>query len=451
MGESRRTRAALIAQLANMDPYPESVPINNLVQVEGTPLHGAEALDPFEFVRTIACARITMPKAMVRLSAGRQEMSEGDTGAVLSRGREFDLLRREAAHHRQPRSRAGRGALRAARAQRDADARRCLTCPPHARRGARGTRGSGAAPPAPCAAKRRRARASRSTGASTSRSAATITSVSPRIRSSSPRRARASSASGSARARRISYSATARAHHELEECARAFLGLPAALFFSSGYMANLGPRHRARRARRRSFRGQAEPRVAQRRGATARAEFKRYPHVDLPRSSGSLAKRRAPGKVIVERRGVQHGRRRGAGARGCIELAERTTRGSCSTTRTASACSARAAAACSSTSACARRASHTWRRWARPPACTARSSRASPSWSRRSSSAREPISTRLRCRRSSRARLLTSLELIESDEWRRSRMFAQLIARLKARVAASAGACCLRTPRSSRS
>ncbi len=77
MGETRRTRAALIAQLANMNPYPESVPINNLVQVEGTPLHGAETLDPFEFVRTIACARISMPKAMVRLSAGRQEMSEG--------------------------------------------------------------------------------------------------------------------------------------------------------------------------------------------------------------------------------------------------------------------------------------------------------------------------------------------------------------------------------------
>ncbi len=77
MGETRRTRAALIVQLANLDPYPESVPINNLVQVEGTPLNGTAALDPLEFVRTIACARITMPKAMVRLSAGRQEMSEG--------------------------------------------------------------------------------------------------------------------------------------------------------------------------------------------------------------------------------------------------------------------------------------------------------------------------------------------------------------------------------------
>jgi biotin synthase len=76
MGESREQRAALIAQLANLDPYPESVPINNLVQVEGTPLAGTEALDPLEFVRTIACARITMPRARVRLSAGRSAMSE---------------------------------------------------------------------------------------------------------------------------------------------------------------------------------------------------------------------------------------------------------------------------------------------------------------------------------------------------------------------------------------
>jgi biotin synthase len=77
MGESREQRAGLIAQLANLDPYPESVPINNLVQVEGTPLYGGEAIDPFEFVRTIAAARITMPRAMVRLSAGRQQMGDG--------------------------------------------------------------------------------------------------------------------------------------------------------------------------------------------------------------------------------------------------------------------------------------------------------------------------------------------------------------------------------------
>ncbi len=76
MGESRRDRAALIAQLANLDPYPESVPVNSLVQVEGTPLHGAAVLDPLEFVRTIAVARITMPEAMVRLSAGRQELGD---------------------------------------------------------------------------------------------------------------------------------------------------------------------------------------------------------------------------------------------------------------------------------------------------------------------------------------------------------------------------------------
>jgi biotin synthase len=76
MGETRAQRAALIAELANMEPYPESVPINHLVQVEGTPLHGSDPLDPFEFVRTIAAARITMPQAMVRLSAGRQQMGE---------------------------------------------------------------------------------------------------------------------------------------------------------------------------------------------------------------------------------------------------------------------------------------------------------------------------------------------------------------------------------------
>ncbi len=76
MGESRLQRAGLIAQLANLNPYPESVPVNHLVQVEGTPLFGTEVLDPLEFVRTIAVARITMPKARVRLSAGRRQMGE---------------------------------------------------------------------------------------------------------------------------------------------------------------------------------------------------------------------------------------------------------------------------------------------------------------------------------------------------------------------------------------
>ncbi|KQV94060.1 biotin synthase BioB [Rhizobacter sp. Root1221] len=76
MGESRAERAGLIAQLANLAPYPESVPINELVPVEGTPLAGSAKLDPFEFVRTVAVARITMPLARVRLSAGRQQMNE---------------------------------------------------------------------------------------------------------------------------------------------------------------------------------------------------------------------------------------------------------------------------------------------------------------------------------------------------------------------------------------
>ena len=76
MGESRAQRAALIAQLANLPTPPESVPINNLVQIPGTPMAGAGALDPFEFVRTIAAARITMPSSYVRLSAGREQMSD---------------------------------------------------------------------------------------------------------------------------------------------------------------------------------------------------------------------------------------------------------------------------------------------------------------------------------------------------------------------------------------
>ena len=76
MGESRAGRAALIAQLANLDPYPESVPINQLVKVPGTPLAGQPDLDPLEFVRTVAVARITMPRAKVRLSAGRRQMDE---------------------------------------------------------------------------------------------------------------------------------------------------------------------------------------------------------------------------------------------------------------------------------------------------------------------------------------------------------------------------------------
>ncbi|HUX90202.1 MAG TPA: biotin synthase BioB [Gallionellaceae bacterium] len=76
MGENITQRAGLIAQLANLEPYPESVPINNLVKVEGTPLADTAEIDPLDFVRMIAVARITMPTTRVRLSAGRQQMSE---------------------------------------------------------------------------------------------------------------------------------------------------------------------------------------------------------------------------------------------------------------------------------------------------------------------------------------------------------------------------------------
>lgn len=76
MGESATDRAKLLLELANLPKHPESVPINMLVQVEGTPLHGIEALDPLIFIRTIAVARILMPKSRVRLSAGRNTMSD---------------------------------------------------------------------------------------------------------------------------------------------------------------------------------------------------------------------------------------------------------------------------------------------------------------------------------------------------------------------------------------
>ncbi len=76
MGEAREDRAGMLKTLANLEKHPESVPINLLVQVKGTPLAGTQKLDPFEFVRTIAVARIMMPASYVRLSAGREDMSD---------------------------------------------------------------------------------------------------------------------------------------------------------------------------------------------------------------------------------------------------------------------------------------------------------------------------------------------------------------------------------------
>jgi biotin synthase len=76
MGESPSDRARLLLTLANLAAHPESVPINRLVRVRGTPLEHAAEVDPFDFVRTIAVARILMPRAQVRLSAGREDMSD---------------------------------------------------------------------------------------------------------------------------------------------------------------------------------------------------------------------------------------------------------------------------------------------------------------------------------------------------------------------------------------
>ncbi len=86
MGENREDRVSLLQQLANLPKHPESVPINMLVQIEGTPLHGVDKLEPLEFVRTIAVARILMPKSVVRLSAGRTEMSDEEQALCFFAG-----------------------------------------------------------------------------------------------------------------------------------------------------------------------------------------------------------------------------------------------------------------------------------------------------------------------------------------------------------------------------
>src|SRR6202000_2193156 len=76
MGETQRDRAQMLMTLTNLPQHPESVPINQLVRVPGTPLGDAADTDPFDFIRTIAAARIMIPKAHVRLSAGRSQMSD---------------------------------------------------------------------------------------------------------------------------------------------------------------------------------------------------------------------------------------------------------------------------------------------------------------------------------------------------------------------------------------
>ncbi|MDN6179433.1 MAG: biotin synthase BioB [Halomonas subglaciescola] len=86
MGESARDRSALLQQLASLSPHPESVPINMLVKVPGTPLANVEDMDPLEFIRAIAVARIMMPHSHVRLSAGREQMSESTQALAFMAG-----------------------------------------------------------------------------------------------------------------------------------------------------------------------------------------------------------------------------------------------------------------------------------------------------------------------------------------------------------------------------
>ena len=104
MGESREDRTGLLLQLAGMPSHPESVPINMLVQIKGTPLYGIEKLDPFEFVRTIAVARLLMPQAYVRLSAGARSHERADPGTVLFCRRQLRLLRRHPADRQKSRT-----------------------------------------------------------------------------------------------------------------------------------------------------------------------------------------------------------------------------------------------------------------------------------------------------------------------------------------------------------
>ena len=104
MGETREDRVGMLATLASLPVHPESVPINMLVRVPGTPLADTPPVDPLEFVRTIAVARIPMPRCVGAALGRARDDERRAAGAMLPRRRQFDLLRREAAHHAEPRA-----------------------------------------------------------------------------------------------------------------------------------------------------------------------------------------------------------------------------------------------------------------------------------------------------------------------------------------------------------
>lgn len=117
MGESVDDRAGLLIQLANLPEHPESVPINMLVKVKGTPLAEEKDVDPFDFIRTLAVARIMMPKSHVRLSGLPRADERADAGAGLHGRGQLDLLRRKAADHEEPAGRKGHAVVRPSRHQ----------------------------------------------------------------------------------------------------------------------------------------------------------------------------------------------------------------------------------------------------------------------------------------------------------------------------------------------
>ena len=375
------------------------------------------ALDPFEFVRTIACARITMPKAMVRLSAGRQEMSEGVQALCFLAGansifygekllttgnpeveRDRALfaklgLRPMAARWRARRrdspithfSRMPFAALAAELAELDA---RGLTRTRRVLRIAAGRARHGRRPRLRRVLQQRLSRARRAS------------------RARSRRRARARRATASAPAHRTSSSGTARAHHALEERARALRRACRARCSSpSGYMANLGIVTALAGARRRGVRRPAESCVAERRGA---ALARRVQALSAPRSRRARApagRDRARGASSSSPTRCSAWTATSRRCRSCSRSRSATTPGSCSTTRTASACSGArgrgvlehfgAALAAHRLHGDARQGRGRVRRVRR---------RREPSWSKRSSSARAPTSTPPRRRRSSRTR-----------------------------------------------
>ena len=103
MGETRRDRAGLLHALATLPEHPESLPINDLMPTTGTPLGQSEPIDPLEFVRTIAVARLVCPKAVVRLSAGRDHMSREQQALCFLAGANSIFVGRQAADHAQSR------------------------------------------------------------------------------------------------------------------------------------------------------------------------------------------------------------------------------------------------------------------------------------------------------------------------------------------------------------